>query len=77
MITLNLMPTTFYTRYSCTICGGHTEKVSILTQNKEARVRVCERCLEQGESWSGESGQIDKWIFCLTAASVAAYQERP
>ena len=27
------------------------------------------------ESWLGESGQIDKWIFCLTAAMVAANQE--
>jgi hypothetical protein len=28
------------------------------------------------QSWLGESGQRDKWIFCLTAARIAAYQER-
>jgi hypothetical protein len=28
------------------------------------------------ESWLGESGQNDKWIFCLTVASIAAHQER-
>jgi MFS transporter, DHA1 family, multidrug resistance protein len=33
--------------------------------------------LAVGQSWSGESAQIDKWIFCLTAAKVAANQERP
>ncbi len=27
------------------------------------------------QSWLGESGQTDKWIFCLTAAMVAANQE--
>jgi hypothetical protein len=28
------------------------------------------------ESWPGESEQGAKWIFCLTAARIAAYQER-
>jgi hypothetical protein len=28
------------------------------------------------KSWLGESEQADKWIFCLTAAMIAAHQER-
>ena len=28
------------------------------------------------QSWPRESGQNDKWIFCLTAAKIAAHQER-
>jgi len=28
------------------------------------------------QSWPGESGQWDKWIFCLRAAKIAADQER-
>ena len=27
------------------------------------------------ERWLGESGQWDKWIFCLRAARIAADQE--
>jgi hypothetical protein len=28
------------------------------------------------QSWPGESGQRDEWIFCLNAADIAADQER-
>jgi uncharacterized protein len=28
-----------------------------------------------GESWARESGQVDKWIFCLTTARLAEDQE--
>jgi hypothetical protein len=28
------------------------------------------------QRWPGESGQGDKWIFCLRAARIAADQER-
>jgi hypothetical protein len=28
------------------------------------------------ESWLGKFGQRDKWSFCLTAAMMAAHQER-
>jgi hypothetical protein len=28
------------------------------------------------QRWPGESGQEDKWIFCLRAARIAADQER-
>ena len=27
------------------------------------------------ESWARESGQVDKWIFCLTTARLAEDQE--
>jgi protein-disulfide isomerase len=30
----------------------------------------------EAESWLRKSEQGDKWIFCLTAARIAAYQER-
>jgi hypothetical protein len=32
--------------------------------------------LAAAENWLGESAQGDKWIFCLTAARIAAHQER-
>jgi hypothetical protein len=32
-------------------------------------------CMVDPESWPGESGQGDKWSFCLTAAKMAADQE--
>ena len=34
------------------------------------------RKLGEDESWLGESEQDDKWLFCLTAAMIAAHQER-
>jgi hypothetical protein len=36
----------------------------------------CGHCNVIVQSWLGESGQIDKWLFCLTAAMIAAHQER-
>ncbi len=39
-----------YIRYPCHICGGNTEKNSILTevtQGEYEGLRVCERCLEE------------------------------
>jgi hypothetical protein len=38
---------------------------------RRARGSVSER-----KSRLGESGQNDKWLFCLTAAMIAAHQER-
>jgi DNA invertase Pin-like site-specific DNA recombinase len=32
--------------------------------------------IEVCQSWLRESGQTDKWPFCLTAAMIAAHQER-
>jgi hypothetical protein len=32
--------------------------------------------LAEQESWLRKSEQGDKWIFCLTTARIAAYQER-
>ena len=34
------------------------------------------RTLNRRQSWRRETGQRDKWIFCLTAARIAAIQER-
>jgi hypothetical protein len=36
----------------------------------------CQWRMLRGERWPGESGQEDKWIFCLRAARIAADQER-
>ena len=33
--------------------------------------------LHVSESWPGKSAQTDKWIFCLTAAKIAAQEEIP
>ena len=46
-ITVELIETSFYTRYPCHVCGGCTEKVSILAEAPNG-LRVCERCLEDG-----------------------------
>ena len=32
-------------------------------------------CFMRRKRWPGESGQEDKWIFCLSAARIAADQE--
>jgi hypothetical protein len=32
-------------------------------------------CDPKEESWARESGQVDKWIFCLTTARLAEDQE--
>jgi len=37
---------------------------------------VMQEATAQTQSWLGESGQNDKWIFRLTVASIAAHQER-
>ena len=44
----------------------------------ETRLRHDRRGLRytHDQSWLRKSEQGDKWIFCLTAANVAAYQER-
>ena len=53
------------------------------TENDEIRnawtylAKQTDKLRKRRKSWSGESAQIDRWIFCLTAAKVAAYQERP
>jgi hypothetical protein len=52
-IELKLVRTNYVTRWPCTICGGHTEKVLVLTEysdpSGEVLVRVCEHCLESGD----------------------------
>ena len=40
--------------------------------NKVHHVKTISRV---AQSRLSESGQFDKWLFCLTAAMIAAYQE--
>jgi hypothetical protein len=48
-IVVRLIPTNVFIRGVCTICGGLTEKDSVLAKARtsEGDVRVCVRCLEQ------------------------------
>ena len=55
MIEFEFKLTKFYTRYPCTVCGGRTEKVNVLTEatpwetaTEDVVIRVCETCLEEG-----------------------------
>lgn len=48
-IIVSLVSSNFLTRWPCHVCGGHTEKVSILAEVTEGEYkgfRVCETCLE-------------------------------
>jgi hypothetical protein len=49
MIEVKLERTNFFTRWPCTVCGGHTEKVEVLAESEGRGVRVCERCLQCGD----------------------------
>lgn len=46
-IKMELVETTVFTRWPCTICGGVTEKVPILCESPGG-MRVCEECLKTG-----------------------------
>lgn len=46
-IKMELVETTVFTRWPCTICGGVTEKVPILCEGPGG-MRVCEECLKTG-----------------------------
>jgi hypothetical protein len=51
-IVFRFAPTNFYTRWPCHVCGGCTEKVSILcevTDGKHKGMRICEECLRAGK----------------------------
>jgi len=51
-ITFEFTTTNVYTRWPCHICGGHTEKVSILCEvlaGEHEGLRICESCLEAGK----------------------------
>ena len=56
-IKISLTPTNFFTRWHCHVCGGHTEKVSVLAEGEQdislpddgpemRTIRVCEQCLK-------------------------------
>jgi hypothetical protein len=55
-ITIRLVETNVLTRWPCTVCGGCTEKVSVLCESNPPRIRVCEQCLKQEET---NKGHID------------------
>ena len=35
--------------WPCSVCGGHTKGVNVLTQSLDGTVRVCEKCLKEGQ----------------------------
>jgi hypothetical protein len=47
-IEIKLVGTNVFTRWACTVCGGHTDKVSILAEDQLGGIRVCEQCLHAG-----------------------------
>ena len=60
-IEVELVESSFLTRWPCTVCGGCTEKVPILAEGRQdlssgdinvgeyRTIRVCENCLQFGE----------------------------
>jgi hypothetical protein len=49
-VRVELCETNFYTRHSCDLCGGRTEKVGVLAEVREGELagfRVCENCLQR------------------------------
>jgi hypothetical protein len=50
-IEIKLVTTNVMTRWPCTVCGWHTEKVPILAESEDPSccIRVCEQCLEEGQ----------------------------
>jgi hypothetical protein len=60
-IELKFEQTNFLTRWPCTICGGHTEKDSILVEAKtsEGTIRACWLCL-RGDNADGKGHTIDE-----------------
>lgn len=59
--------TNFLTRWPCTVCGGCTENVEILTEAKDTvnggGIRVCERCLQNRDI----DGELARHADCLEA----------
>lgn len=51
MIEIKLIPTNYFTRWGCTVCGGRTEKDAILCEGETENVfvRVCPQCLKSPE----------------------------
>jgi hypothetical protein len=35
--------------WPCTVCGGHTGGVNVLTESLDGTVRLCEHCLKDGK----------------------------
>ena len=62
------------------VAGGHAPEADLVMEmfgEERAAVVVSQRHAAGGaERWPGESGQPDKWDFCLTRAKMAVEQER-
>lgn len=59
---VSLVPTAFYTRHPCHVCGGCTEKVSVLAEvlrGSLAGLRVCENCLRRVEDGESIDAMLD------------------
>jgi hypothetical protein len=55
-----------YTRRPCTVCGGWTEKVSILCEGiiEDGKIRACEDCLKAGDiddRLQRNADKLDEW----------------
>jgi len=51
-IRFSFVKTNYITRWHCDVCGGTTEKESVLcevTEGPEKGLRVCEQCLKAGQ----------------------------
>jgi hypothetical protein len=54
-IEIKLVETNFFTRWSCTVCGGCTEKDPVLAESELEKgdgvqcIRVCDLCLKAGD----------------------------
>ena len=60
-IKFELVPTNVFTRWHCHICGGHTEKVSVLCEAEG--LRICETCLEErrfDERLESHAGELEQ-----------------
>jgi len=56
-IRFSFVPTNFYTRWPCHVCGGWTEKDGVLcevTEGPYTGLRVCAQCLKAGQ------GKVDE-----------------
>lgn len=58
-ISVEMIATAGYFRLPCTVCGGWTEKNLVAAESREARVRVCEACLEAGDIDARLLGRAD------------------
>lgn len=88
-IVVSLVASNFLTRWPCHVCGGHTDKVSILaevTDGPYAGFRVCETCLktrdfdkkliEHAKRLEEQSAELRKLVGCLEVPTLAEWYQR-